>query len=245
MFEWSVLIVAAFAAGILNSIAGGGSFLTFPALVFAGIPPVTANATNAVAVFPGYLGAAFGFRDDIVKFERWRLYRYGITAIVGGLIGSLLLLVTSNDFFSILIPWLLLFATALFAFGGKLATCLKSRSDKAHVPDIAILLAVSIYGGYFNGGLGIILLAAFVTIGLQNLNLMNGLKSGLSFMLTAVSVTTFAIAGIVAWPQAIVMMIASTIGGYVGAGIAKILPTKIVRGIVIMVGLTMSAIFFY
>ncbi len=244
MYEWLILIVAAFGAGILNSIAGGGSFLTFPALVFAGIPPVAANATSAVAVFPGYLGAAAGFRREILNFPRKRLFHYLLLATIGGLIGSLLLLVTSNAFFSILIPWLLLFATALFAFGVHITRWLKNSSRPVKIHETSILLFVSIYGGYFNGGLGIILLAVFSLIGMTDLNQMNGIKNGMSFLLSAVSVAIFAIAGIVHWPEAVVMMFASTAGGYSGAMVAKAMPSSLLRCIIIAIGLIMTLIFF-
>ncbi len=244
MIEWVVLIAAAFFAGILNSIAGGGSFLTFPALVFAGIPPVAANATSAMAVFPGYLGAAAGFRRELISFDRHQLYRYLIIATIGGLAGAVLLLVSSNEFFSLLVPWLLLLATLLFSFGRQMTGWLQARKNPVRLPQHWVLLLVSIYGGYFNGGLGIILLAAFIAFGMQDLSLMNGLKNGLSLILSVVSVTAFAIAGIVHWPQALAMMAASTIGGYAGALVAKALPPNVLRAIIILVGCIMSVIFF-
>lgn len=244
MFEWTILVIAAFLAGILNSIAGGGSFLTFPALVFAGIPPIAANATSAVAVFPGYLGAVAGFRKELLSFERSRLLRFFSVALVGGLAGSLLLLITSNDFFSVLVPWLLLFATALFACGERLMNFLKSLSGDIHVPELFTLFCVSVYGGYFNGGLGIILLAVLLLFGLQDLNLMNGIKNGISFCISIVSVVTFAVAGLVHWPQAFVMMIAATIGGYCGAVVAKKIPSIILKYLITLIGVVMSVIFF-
>ncbi len=244
MPEWLILIIASFLAGILNSIAGGGSFLTFPALVFVGISPVAANATSAVAVFPGYLGAAAGFRREIFSFPQRRLLQYSFIAAIGGLIGSLLLLITSNVLFSTLVPWLLLFATALFAIGGKVTGWLKNHPYLIGRHELSILFLVSVYGGYFNGGLGIILLALFTLFGMSNLNTMNGLKNGLSFILSAVSVVTFSIAGIVHWPEAVIMMIGSTTGGYTGAVVARALPGGVLRLIIIMVGLLMTVIFF-
>ena len=244
MFEWIILIVAGFLAGILNAIAGGGSFLTFPALVYAGIPPVSANATSAVAVFPGYLGAAAGFRKEILSFDKQTLRHYLILSIVGGLIGSLLLLVTSNAVFSSVVPWLLLFATLVFSFGKRCTDWLATGHKPLHKAETPILLAVSIYGGYFNGGLGIILLAAFITFGMQDLHLMNGLKNGMSLVLSTVSVITFAFAGIVQWPQAVIMMVATTIGGYLGALIAKAIPAKLLRLCIVSIGFIMTIIFF-
>lgn len=244
MTSWLLLIIAAFFAGILNSIAGGGSFLTFPALVFAGIPPVSANATSAMAVFPGYLGAAAGFRRELISFDKIKLRSYFLIAGIGGVIGSLLLLVTSNAFFSLIVPWLLLFATMVFAMGRLLTGWLQALKIELNKADHLILMAVSIYGGYFNGGLGIILLAAFITFGMTDLNLMNGLKNGLSLVLSTVSVITFAVAGLVQWPQALIMMLSSTLGGYLGAYIAKALPQGFLRILITGIGLIMTIVFF-
>jgi len=240
MTSYIVLTIAAFFAGILNAIAGGGSFLTFPALIFAGVPPVAANATGTLAVFPGYLGSAVGFKQDIARVPRATIVRYVIIALIGGLAGSLILLATSDRLFSTIVPWLLLFATLLFAFGDAI----RARLSKAKLPEKTALMAVSVYGGYFNGGLGIILLSLFSALGMRDLDQMNGLKSGLSFVLSAISVATFAVAGIIYWSEAGVMMVASTIGGYAGAHVAKALPKKVIRGFIIVVGLVMSAVFF-
>ncbi len=244
--ETTILIaVAAFLAGILNAIAGGGSFLTFPALVFAGVPPVIANATSAIAVFPGYLAAAVGFKDDIASVERKQLiHQTGIT-LIGGLIGALLLLMSSNDFFTAIVPFLLLASTAIFAFQDRILAWGRNGGLQLTPYGAIGTLVVAIYGGYFNGGLGIVLLALYAMWGLTNLNVMNGLKNGVSFVISAISVLTFAIAGLIVWPSAIVMMIANILGGYFGAKLAKRLSKTIVRNIVIAVGLVMSAIFFY
>ncbi|KAB7615318.1 sulfite exporter TauE/SafE family protein [Amylibacter sp. SFDW26] len=244
--ETTILIaVAAFLAGILNAIAGGGSFLTFPALVFAGVPPVIANATSAIAVFPGYLAAAIGFKEDISSVERKQLIRQTGITLVGGLIGALLLLVSSNDFFTAIVPFLLLASTAIFAFQDRILAWGRSGGLQLTPYGAIGTLVVAIYGGYFNGGLGIVLLALYAMWGLTNLNVMNGLKNGVSFVISAISVLTFAIAGLIVWPSAIIMMIANILGGYFGAKLAKRLSKTIVRNIVIAVGLVMSAVFFY
>ena len=243
MWEFALLSIAAFFAGVLNTVAGGGTFLTFPALVFTGVPVVAANATSTVAVFPGYFGGALGFRKEIAAFDRKRLVRIvGFTAI-GGLIGSLLLLVSSNEAFSFVVPFLLAAATLAFAYGAKIQAW-ASRHAAARPDGVVGTLLVSVYGGYFNGGLGIVLLALFSLWGMRDMNEMNALKNFLSLILSAISVATFAFAGIVAWPQAVVMMVAATIGGYVGAPLARALPQRVVRGTVIVVGAVMSLIFF-
>nr|WP_278116160.1 sulfite exporter TauE/SafE family protein [Mesorhizobium sp. WSM4875]WIE94662.1 sulfite exporter TauE/SafE family protein [Mesorhizobium sp. WSM4875] len=244
MFDYTILAAAAFFAGMLNTVAGGRTFLTFPALVYTGVPPVAANATSAVAVFPGYLGGALGFRQEIAAFDRMRLLKIVAFTAIGGLAGSLLLLVSSNEAFSVVVPFLLAAATLAFAFGPRIQAWASRRRDGK--PEGAVgTLPVSIYGGYFNGGLGIVLLALFSLWGMRDLNAMNGLKNALSFVLSGISVATFAAAGIVAWPQAVLMMVAATIGGYAGAPVARALPASVVRTIVIAVGASMSALFFW
>lgn len=243
MPDFLVLGVAAFAAGLLNTIAGGGTFLTFPALVYTGVPVVSANATSTVAVFPGYLGGALGFRREIATIERRFLFKVIVATVIGGLIGSLLLLVSSNEAFSAVVPFLLAAATLAFAFGDHIQKWAANR--KMNAAESVGTTLVSIYGGYFNGGLGIVLLALFSLWGMRDLNKMNGLKTLLSFILSAISVITFAVAGIVEWPQALLMMVAATAGGYAGAPLARILPRAVVKAVVIVVGAVMSAIFFY
>lgn len=245
MLDYVLIIFAAFGAGVLNTIAGGGTFLTFPALVFIGVPPVIANATSGVAVFPGYLSGALGFKKELQIFDRKQLIRLSVITIAGGLVGSLLLLVSSNKAFSIVVPFLLFGATLTFLFGDKIRAWAESRS-RSVIPFGAFgLFLVSIYGGYFNGGLGIILLALFALWAMDNIHEMNGLKNGLSFVLSAISVAVFAVGGLIEWRYAIVMMIAATIGGYAGAPIARALPKETVRTLIAIVGFTMSAVFFW
>ena len=240
-----IVLIAAFCAGVLNTIAGGGTFLTFPALVFIGLPPVVANATSAVAVFPGYLGGAFGFRAELARFDKSRMLKLLVVTFAGGLIGSLLLLVSSNKAFSVVVPFLLLAATLAFLFGDQIRRW-ASKNSRAVTPFGSVgLLLVSIYGGYFNGGLGIVLLALFALWGMVDLHEMNGLKNGLSFALSAISVAVFALGGLVEWQHAIGMMVASTLGGYAGAPIARMLPKSVVRGLIAVVGFSMSAVFFW
>lgn len=245
MHEWVLLIAAAFGAGALNTVAGGGTFLTFPALVAVGLPPVAANATSAVAVFPGYLGGALGFRRELGRFDRRLLLRATATTAAGGLVGSLLLLASSDAAFSAIVPFLLSLATVIFAFSGLIQRWAREHSRTVAPGGAPGTLLVSVYGGYFNGGLGIVLLALFALWGLRDIHTMNGLKNALSFVLSAISVATFAAAGVVAWPQAAMMMAAAMAGGYAGADMARALPERVVRGIVIGVGTVMSAIFFY
>jgi uncharacterized membrane protein YfcA len=239
---WLLTGAAAFAAGVLNAIAGGGSFLTFPALVFAGVPPLAANATSAMAVSPGYLGSVLGFRSELQSLPRTQLQREVAIAAIGGLIGAGLLLVTPDRVFSSLVPWLLLVATALFAAGPLLA---KRNAGQGHPAwRLPGLMGVAIYGGYFNGGLGILLMALYTLTGENRLNTVNALKNLNSFVLSLLSVAAFAVAGAIIWPQAVWMMALATAGGWVGARWAKQLPASGVRWFVICTGLVMSGLFF-
>ena len=239
---WLLTGGAAFAAGVLNAIAGGGSFLTFPALVFAGVPPLAANATSAIAVSPGYLGSTWGFRSELQALPRAQVQREVVMAAVGGLLGAGLLLVTPARVFSGLVPWLLLLATALFAAGPMLAKRHAGQGYPAwRLPG---LMGVAIYGGYFNGGLGILLMALYTLTGESRLNTVNALKNLNSFVLSLLSVLAFALAGAIVWPQALWMMVLATAGGWAGARLAKRLPVQWVRWLVIGTGLVMSSIFF-
>jgi uncharacterized membrane protein YfcA len=242
-FDIILLITAGFGAGIINAIAGGGSFLTFPALVFTGVPTIAANATSAVAVFPGYASGALGFLKELKTHPARQISVLIGLSILGGVLGSLLLLVTPASVFSFVIPWLLGFATLLFAFGAQVSAWAAARSGQGGIMGHVATLIVCVYGGYFNGGLGIVLLALFSALGMRDLNLMNGLKNVMSFALSGASVVTFALAGIVVWPQAVVMMIAATIGGYVGAKVARRMSARTVRGIVVVIGVVMTVIF--
>jgi uncharacterized membrane protein YfcA len=239
---WLVTGAAAFGAGVLNAIAGGGSFLTFPALVFAGVPPLAANATSAAAVSPGYLGSTLGFRTELGQIPRQVLHREVLIAALGGLIGAGLLLVTPARLFSGLVPWLLLLATALFALGPLIS----ARGTGQGHPGWRLpgLMLVAIYGGYFNGGLGILLMALYSLTGETRLNTVNALKNLNSFVLSWLSVAAFAWAGAIVWDQALWMMALATAGGWSGARLAQRLPTRWIRVLVIVTGLVMSGVFF-
>ena len=212
----ALLLVAAFVAGALNAVAGGGSFLTLPALVFTGVPAVAANATGTVALLPGYVSGALGFRSDMQAPPGLSMGALAAVSLAGGAIGAGLLLLTGDGTFRSLVPWLLLAATVLFAAAPRIM-------QRAHgapagpARSVAGVLAVAIYGGYFNGGLGILLLALFGLLGQSNLNAMNGLKNLVSALLTAIAVAVYAWGGLVLWPQALAIMAAATAGGYLGA----------------------------
>ncbi|AVO48903.1 hypothetical protein C6568_06290 [Melaminivora suipulveris] len=248
MFDLALLLVAAFVAGALNSVAGGGSFLTLPALVFTGVPPVVANATGTVALLPGYMAGAWGFREDMQSPPGLSMRSTVALSLIGGSAGAALLLVTSDAAFNKIVPWLLLVATALFAFGPQLRQWAGSGGHGAGASPLKAglgMLAVAIYGGYFNGGLGILLLALFGLLGQTQLNAMNGMKNLVSALLTAIAVVIYAAGGKVFWYQALVMMVAATAGGYGGARLARKLPPAVLRWGIVATGLVMTALFFW
>ena len=233
--------------GLLNAVAGGGTFLTLPALIYVGVPPVSANATATLTALPGYIGSAWGFRHDMQREGALSLWAIAGVGIIGSVLGALLLIITPGDTFLWVVPWLLLLATVLFALGPHLLGQIRKRGvgSAGVAVSIASILAVSIYGGYFNGGLGIMLLATFGFIGYVNLHGMNGLKNVLSAVVSLVSAVTFIAAGLIAWEQALVMAVSSTVGGYVGATMSRrIVRTDLLRHFVTAIGLTMALVFF-
>ena len=233
----ALLLVAALGAGALNAVAGGGSFLTFPALVAVGIPPIVANATSAVAVMPGYAGSVLGFKQELLALPRRLLRAEVITAALGGLAGAGLLLVTPQQLFVGLIPWLLGAATVLFALGPWLTRHSQGGHGRWRLPGLALVCA---YGGYFNGGLGILLMALYGLVGERNIHTANGLKNLNSLVLALSSIAAFAAAGAVSWPAALLMMLGTTAGGYAGARWAKRLPAAWIRGVVLLTGVVMT-----
>lgn len=254
MLEVILIIAAGFLGGMLNAVAGGGSFITLPALIFVGIPPVMANATGTAALLPGYIASAWRFRKDI-KFPTDLSFKtLSIISILGGSLGATILLFTSEQIFSSLIPWLILIATLLFILGPRLLpkkqatvqhTEAKQISHKnSKITAFLVMFLVCAYGGYFNGGLGIILLAALALLGQTNLLGMNGIKNYVSALLTAIAVLVYAAGGVIEYKFLIIMGIAAIVGGYAGAALAYRIPQNIMRGFIIAIGLIMSVVFF-
>ena len=245
MLEALLLFAAGFFGGMLNAVAGGGTFITFPALVFTGIPPVVANATTTVAALPGYLSSAIAFRNDIRRIHDAPFARLTAWTMIGGAIGSGLLLVSSNKAFSVLVPFLLLAATLVFYRADDVRRMASRWRSVVKPFGLGILMPVAIYGGYFNGGLGIILLAVFAMWGMSDLHAMNGLKCWLSFALSLVAFAVFAAGGAVAWGPAAIMAAGTIAGGYAGAPVARRIPRYTLRLLIAVVGFGMTAIFFW
>jgi uncharacterized protein len=240
---YGLLFVAAAVGGAINSVAGGGSFVAFPALLFAGVPAVPANATNTIALWPGSLASAVAYRRELHDVRR-ELLPMGAASLVGGAAGSILLLRTSDHTFVLLIPWLLLFATVLFSFGGAVTRALTGGAQASLAVAIAAQLFISVYGGYFGGGMGIMMLAVLSLLGMTDIHRMNSLKAVLGTVVNGVAVVAFIIAGAVAWAPGAVMIVGGILGGYAGAAIARRVEPSVVRRLVLVVAWSMTGYFF-
>jgi uncharacterized membrane protein YfcA len=230
-------------------VAGGGSFLTVPTLIFTGVLPIQANATNTVALLPGAVASIPPYRDAL-DTERLTLVVLSIISIIGGILGAVVLLRTPQDAFLRILPFLLLGATILFAVGGPVVSKLR-LSGKARGPrwlglaGVALVqFIVALYGGFFGGGIGILMLATLSLMGMRNIHTMNALKVVLASCINSVAMLTFIFAGVVEWPQALVMMVGAIIGGWGGASVARKIDGRYIRIYVIVVGLAMSLVLF-
>lgn len=249
--EAALLFLAAIVAGAANAIAGGGSFITFPSLLFTGIPPVNANATNTVAVWPGILASTSAYRRVLGGALLKSVAPLIVVTLLGSCLGALLLLKTPQMTFMKMVPWLLLVGTVLFAFGGRISAW-ANRRHAAHGPSVAMITGVSfvqflagIYIGYYGAGVGFIILPLLAMMGIEDIHAMNGVRTLLATCGNAVAVVLFIIARAVLWPQALVMMGGAILGGYAGAHYAQKLRQKTVRYIVITIGLAMTVYFFW
>ena len=234
---------AAFVAGAMNSVAGGGSFLSFPSLVFAGVPPISANATNNAAMWVGQIGSAHGYREEVAAHRSIFVPAIAVS-VVGALVGAILLLLTPPRTFERIIPWLLLFATLIFAASPFLRRKTEVQTPR-HAPwQVVAQFFVAIYGGYFGAGMGIVMLAVLAFSGLPTFNAQNGIKNVLSAAINGVALIPFVVARIVDWRFAIPMAAIALAGGYLGARLFRRLPQNISRAIVIAIGTTMTVLFF-
>jgi uncharacterized membrane protein YfcA len=246
--------VCAFLAGALNSIAGGGTLLTFPALVAALAylgpeGPAFANATSTVALLPGSVAAAIGYRAEVAACRRF-VYRMLAPSFIGGLIGSLLLWAYPAQF-APLVPWLILTAAVLFLIQPLVARVLRRHITDTHEPGpllaaglMGFQFLVAVYGGYFGAGIGILMLAALGFMGVGDIHRMNGVKTLLAAVINSVSVAVFVIGGLVVWPFAWPMAVAAILGGYAGARGARRLQPGFVRWVVVAIGFGLAAYYF-
>jgi uncharacterized membrane protein YfcA len=245
-----LLFFAALLAGALNSVAGGGSFIAFPSLLFAHMPPIQANATSTAALWPGTLASTIAYRGEIAGESRRTILPLLISSFLGGLLGAQILLHTPQSTFLRLVPWLLLSATLLFVASDRITGWIRERSERhggsrLMTVGVAILqLVVGIYIGYFGAGSGIMILALLPLLGVTNIHAMNGIKTLLVTVGNAVALVTFIAAKIVVWPQALLMLAGASLGGYGGAFFAQKINPLYIRRFVIIVGLAMSLYFF-
>ena len=261
MTPWDVALIGAggFAAGAVNAIAGGGTFFSFPAMLAVGLPPVVANASNSVALWPGSLSGAWAYRQELARYKRY-LLPMSIASFLGGAAGGLLLLAAGDARFAALIPWLLAFATALFAFSPQLSKALKkirpaapekpgtghdAEHDAGSPMGWFVQLLVSIYGGFFGAGMGILMMASLAIGGHEDVQHINALKNILSAVIYSVTVMTFIVAGAVSWPHTLVMVLTATLGGYWGARMARKIQGPWLRRMVIAVGSALTVYYFY
>jgi uncharacterized membrane protein YfcA len=243
-----ILVAAAFGAGVMNAMAGGGTILTFPSLIFLGLPAITANATSTVALLPAAVASLYGFRDEVRANQGW-LRTLFLPSLIGGTIGSVLLLRTPEKVFAFLAPLLILFATALFMIQGFLSRrSTRTVDDPAELSRGRLALAsvlqfgVAVYGGYFGAGIGILMLALLGFLGLANIHAANGVKNFFNLCINVVAAGYFIAKGAVVWPAALVIVAGATVGGYAGARFAQRIGKRKARTAVIGIGLTVTAI---
>ena len=260
--EILALAASAFAAGIMNAMAGGGTILTFPTLLLIGVSPITANATSTVALLPGVVASLAGYRREVRAHRPW-LKTLFVPSLVGGALGSVLLLRTPEKLFAALAPQLVLFATVLFMLQGLVARRVARRAggEAPAAPlnpatpggltasrfAIASLLqlGVAIYGGYFGAGIGILMLALLGFLGLSDIHAMNGLKAFFNFTINSVAAAWFIVQGAVDWPAALVLAVGAVAGGYGGARLARRIGQKKARAAVVVIGLLVTAVLFW
>lgn len=251
LWQEVVIAAAAFAAGLINSIAGGGTLVSFPALLWTGRDPVLANATSTVALWPASLAGVYGFRRELKGGTRTFLL-FGAPSLLGGVLGAALLLRTPSETFERLVPFLILFATLLLAAQEPISRRLRGDDESPREPTrtwwavaIVFQFLVGVYGGYFGAGIGILMLAALGLLGFTDIHRMNALKNLLAICINGVAAGYFIFSGAVIWSDVLVMMFAAVAGGYLGARLAYRLGRRFVRLAVIAVGLVMSVSLFF
>ena len=244
------LFVAALIAGAINSVAGGGSFVSFPALLFVGIPPVNANATNTVALWPGQVASIGAYRNQLQHLAWATVAPLLITGVLGGVLGAWTLLITPQSTFMRLVPWLILIATIIFAMSGRVTRWVRQRtaSGEHHVfatgRGVVLQLFIGFYIGYFGAGAGILILAMLALLGMDEIHTMNALKALLTTVSNGVAMLLFMVSRAVYWPETILMVVGSMVGGYFGAYFAQKTKPEYVRAIVIVIGFTLSVYYF-
>lgn len=245
--EILLIALASFAAGMVNAVAGGGSFFTFAALVFGGLPTLDANATSAVALTPSNIAIVAGYRDEVRKHFR-EMLPFLLLGAIGAALGAWLLIAIGDKGFRPTVPWLLLAATVLFAFSVQInrliAPLAASGSPAMRVFAFALMAIVTVYGGFFGAGMGIMMLAALAILESGDFHKSNAIKNAVACVVQIVSSALLVAGGLIHWPQAFVTVAASVAGGYLGVGIARRVPVQIIRAVVVTVGAALTVVFF-
>ena len=244
MADFILLLVAGLVAGAMNAAAGGGSFVTLPAMVFAGLPSIEANASSTVALFPGAVASVYAYRHDFTPFEFLSLRVMLAVSMVGGLVGALLLLVTPAKRFDEIVPWLLLTGTVVFAFGARASVWLRRVVRIGPLTLLCCQFLLGIYCGYFGGAVGIMTLAIWSLLGMTDIRAMNATKTLLVGATNGIAVVCFIVAGKVWWPQTVIMLVAAILGGYGGARFARRLSPQRLRLGISVFNFLITAVFF-
>jgi uncharacterized membrane protein YfcA len=239
------LLAAGLFAGAINAVAGGGTFISMPVLIYAGLPSVPANASSTVALFPGSLASIYAFRQDFKGFEHISLKMLITISLIGGCIGALLLIFTPSNSFDKIIPWLVLVGGITFIFGKQLSVILQSRFTINRGTMLVTQFILGIYGGYFGGGAGIMMMAVWSLFGLSDIKLLNANKTLLVGAANSIAVVIFILSGKIWWPQTCIMLVATTIGGYGGAYYSRRLNQAVLRGLISGLIVVITVLFFY
>jgi uncharacterized protein len=240
-----LLAGAGFVAGVMNAVAGGGSFVTFPSLVAAGLPSVGANASSTVALFPGQVASAYAYRREIRSFEGLSMRILVPLSVGGGICGALLLLFTPESMFDRVIPWLLLAGTIAFAFGSRLGPLLRRHLHIGGRTLLVLQFALAVYGGYFGGAVGLLMMAVWTVFGVKDIRAMSAVRMALVTAMNSVAVACFAVAGKVFWLPAATMGMASVTGGYLGARVGRRMDPAKLRVVISCFNVAITAAFFW
>lgn len=239
-----LLAGAGLLAGAMNALAGGGSFVTLPALIAAGVPSVAANASSTVALYPGGLASAWVYRQGLAEVCGVPIRPMLIVTLIGGLAGSLLLLWTPSSTFDVILPWLLLTATLALAFGPKVTPWLQKHARVGAAPILAIQFALGVYGGYFGGAVGLMMMAAWSLLAGVDLKQLNPPRTLMVSAANSIAVLCFVVAGAVRWRETLLLAVGALIGGYLGAHVGRRLDPRVVRGATIALSVAMTVAFF-
>ncbi len=243
MARVALLVLAAMAGGAANAVAGGGTFLVFPALLFAGVPSVAANATSSVVLWPGGVASAWVYRRQMEEPPS-RLALLSLLSAAGGLLGSLVLLRTSSHTFDRMVPWLLLFATLLFTFSEQIGRALPQAPGRVHSGPLAVgQCLIAFYGGYFGGGMGVLMLALYTAVGGMNAHRANSLRAVCASVINAVAVLVFVVRRAINWHFGLPMVAGALAGGYFLAVVVRSLPTRSARRVIVTCAWVVTALF--